>query len=105
MRHWRGLDATERTHFRLHHISTDEVYGSLDAQGLFTELTPYAPNSPYSASKASSDHLVLAWQRARWKNTPQRPHQAVHLSAQVVRDTRRQGFADWKQPAYLTVVA
>lgn len=47
--------------FRFHHISTDEVYGSLGTQGLFTEDTPYAPNSPYSASKASSDHLVRAW--------------------------------------------
>jgi len=47
--------------FRFHHISTDEVYGSLGATGLFCEETPYAPNSPYSASKASSDHLVRAW--------------------------------------------
>ncbi len=47
--------------FRFHHISTDEVYGSLGATGLFTEETPYAPNSPYSASKAASDHLVRAW--------------------------------------------
>jgi dTDP-glucose 4,6-dehydratase len=47
--------------FRLHHISTDEVYGSLGPTGLFTEDTPYDPNSPYSASKASSDHLVRAW--------------------------------------------
>ena len=47
--------------FRFHHISTDEVYGSLGATGMFTEDTPYAPTSPYSASKASSDHLVLAW--------------------------------------------
>jgi len=47
--------------FRFHHISTDEVYGSLDATGLFTEETPYTPNSPYSASKAASDHLVRAW--------------------------------------------
>jgi len=47
--------------FRFHHISTDEVYGSLGATGLFTEDTPYAPNSPYSASKAASDHLVRAW--------------------------------------------
>src|SRR5476649_2604301 len=44
-----------------HHVSTDEVYGSLGAQGLFTETTPYAPNSPYAASKASSDHLARAW--------------------------------------------
>jgi dTDP-glucose 4,6-dehydratase len=47
--------------FRFHHISTDEVYGSLGEVGLFTEDTPYDPNSPYSASKASSDHLVRAW--------------------------------------------
>ena len=47
--------------FRFHHISTDEVYGSLGATGLFTEKTPYDPKSPYSASKASSDHLVRAW--------------------------------------------
>ena len=47
--------------FRFHHISTDEVYGSLGTEGLFTETTAYAPNSPYSASKASSDHLVRAW--------------------------------------------
>ena len=47
--------------FRFHHISTDEVYGSLGPEGLFTETTPYAPNSPYAASKASSDHLVRAW--------------------------------------------
>lgn len=47
--------------FRFHHISTDEVFGSLGAEGMFTEDTPYDPNSPYSASKASSDHLVRAW--------------------------------------------
>ena len=47
--------------FRFHHVSADEVYGSLGAEGLFTEDTPYAPNSPYSASKAASDHLVRAW--------------------------------------------
>lgn len=49
------------TSFRFHHISTDEVYGSLGPEGLFTEDTPYDPRSPYSASKASSDHLVRAW--------------------------------------------
>jgi dTDP-glucose 4,6-dehydratase len=47
--------------FRFHHISTDEVYGALGETGLFTEETPYQPNSPYSASKAASDHLVRAW--------------------------------------------
>ncbi|MEM6904599.1 MAG: dTDP-glucose 4,6-dehydratase [Pseudomonadota bacterium] len=57
--YWQSL--TDRESFRFHHISTDEVYGTLGADGLFTETTPYAPNSPYSASKAGSDHLVRAW--------------------------------------------
>src|SRR5262245_5814896 len=61
LRYWHGLDPAARARFRFHHISTDEVYGSLGAEGLFTETAPYAPNSPYSASKASSDHLVRAW--------------------------------------------
>src|SRR5690606_15766442 len=47
--------------FRFHHVSTDEVYGTLGPTGAFTEEIPYAPNSPYSASKAASDHLVRAW--------------------------------------------
>jgi dTDP-glucose 4,6-dehydratase len=55
------LSGTERDHFRFLHVSTDEVYGSLGSTGLFTEDTAYAPNSPYSASKASSDHFVRAW--------------------------------------------
>ena len=59
--YWGGLPQERKDGFRFHHISTDEVYGSLGATGLFTEETPYAPNSPYSASKASSDHLVRAW--------------------------------------------
>jgi dTDP-glucose 4,6-dehydratase len=61
--YWRNLSAPGRDRFRFHHVSTDEVYGSLDAAGLFTEETPYRPNSPYSASKASSDHLVRAWHK------------------------------------------
>jgi dTDP-glucose 4,6-dehydratase len=61
LRHWRALEPGRRSTFRFLHISTDEVYGSLGTEGLFTESTPYAPNSPYSASKASSDHLVRAW--------------------------------------------
>ncbi|MGH1430290.1 MAG: dTDP-glucose 4,6-dehydratase [Neptuniibacter sp.] len=52
-----------KAEFRFHHISTDEVYGDLEDDGLFTEETPYAPSSPYSASKAGSDHLVRAWYR------------------------------------------
>ena len=59
--YWRGLDAAARERFRFLHVSTDEVYGSLGETGAFTEQTPYAPNSPYSASKAASDHLVRAW--------------------------------------------
>jgi dTDP-glucose 4,6-dehydratase len=61
LRYWRRLDRRARERFRLHHISTDEVYGSLGPEGLFTETTPYAPTSPYSATKASSDHLVRTW--------------------------------------------
>ncbi len=59
--YWRGLDTAAKARFRFQHISTDEVYGSLGPTGLFTEDTPYRPNSPYSASKAASDHLVNAW--------------------------------------------
>jgi dTDP-glucose 4,6-dehydratase len=55
--------AEQAARFRFHHVSTDEVYGDLDAGGFFTEDTPYAPSSPYSASKAASDHLVRAWHR------------------------------------------
>jgi dTDP-glucose 4,6-dehydratase len=58
-RYWQ--EAGQPQDFRFHHISTDEVYGSLSADGKFTEDTPYSPNSPYSASKAASDHLVRAW--------------------------------------------
>lgn len=61
LRHWRGLSPEARAGFRFVHVSTDEVFGSLGREGLFTEATAYAPNSPYSASKASSDHLVRAW--------------------------------------------
>lgn len=59
--YWNGLSEQKKADFRFHHVSTDEVYGTLGETGLFTEETAYAPNSPYSASKASSDHLVRAW--------------------------------------------
>ena len=59
--YWRSLDEKPREKFRFLHVSTDEVYGSLGATGKFTETTPYAPNSPYSASKAASDHFVRAF--------------------------------------------
>jgi dTDP-glucose 4,6-dehydratase len=61
MRYWQGMSREAAERFRFHHISTDEVYGSLGDEGLFTEQTAYDPRSPYSASKASSDHLVRAW--------------------------------------------
>jgi dTDP-glucose 4,6-dehydratase len=59
--YWKSLDGVRRSAFRFHHISTDEVFGSLGDTGYFTETTPYDPRSPYSASKAGSDHLVSAW--------------------------------------------
>ena len=59
--YWRTLDAERRSRFRFHHISTDEVYGSLGNDRKFHEASPYRPNSPYSASKAASDHLARAW--------------------------------------------
>jgi dTDP-glucose 4,6-dehydratase len=59
--YWTGLDADGKAAFRFHHVSTDEVFGSLGDSGLFLETSPYQPNSPYSASKAASDHLVRAW--------------------------------------------
>ncbi|MBB5539647.1 dTDP-glucose 4,6-dehydratase [Rhizobium giardinii] len=61
--YWNTLAADARAAFRFLHVSTDEVYGSLGQEGLFTEATPYDPSSPYSASKAASDHLAKAWAR------------------------------------------
>ncbi len=61
LHYWRMLSASEAERFRFHHVSTDEVFGSLGDDRLFDEDAPYRPNSPYSASKAASDHLVRAW--------------------------------------------
>ena len=61
--YWDGLEGAAKADFRFLHVSTDEVYGSLGEKGLFEETTPYDPSSPYSASKAASDHLAIAWQR------------------------------------------
>jgi dTDP-glucose 4,6-dehydratase len=60
-RYWSGLKGDAKSRFRFHHISTDEVYGALGQDGVFVETTPYSPRSPYAASKASADHLVMAW--------------------------------------------
>jgi len=62
-KYWSQLDKEKQVSFRFHHVSTDEVYGSLGETGLFTEKTAYDPSSPYSASKSSSDHMVRAWHR------------------------------------------
>jgi dTDP-glucose 4,6-dehydratase len=62
-RHWQGLPDAEKDGFRFVHVSTDEVFGSLGEEGLFDEATPYDPSSPYSATKAASDHLARAWHR------------------------------------------
>ena len=62
--HWETLPEQRCAAFRFHHISTDEVFGSLGPEGRFTETTPYDPRSPYSASKAASDQLVRAWHHA-----------------------------------------
>lgn len=61
--YWQALQGDARQAFRFHHVSTDEVYGDLGETGLFEETTPYDPSSPYSASKAASDHMVRAWHR------------------------------------------
>lgn len=61
LEYWRKLDKSAQARFRFHHVSTDEVFGSLGETGLFREDSPYQPNSPYAASKAASDHLVRAW--------------------------------------------
>ncbi|MEO1265893.1 MAG: GDP-mannose 4,6-dehydratase, partial [Pseudomonadota bacterium] len=61
--YWSGLSSAKQEAFRFLHVSTDEVYGSLGDEGHFEEVTPYDPSSPYSASKAASDHLAMAWAR------------------------------------------
>jgi len=63
LRYWKALSRADAAGFRLLHVSTDEVFGSLGAEGLFDENTPYQPSSPYSATKAAADHLVRAWHR------------------------------------------
>jgi dTDP-glucose 4,6-dehydratase len=62
-RYWRALAGADQARFRFHHVSTDEVYGSLGETDAFTETTPYQPNSPYAATKAGADHLVRAWHK------------------------------------------
>lgn len=61
--YWQSLSGAKQARFRFLHVSTDEVFGDLGAEGMFSERTPYAPGNPYSASKAASDHLARAWRR------------------------------------------
>ena len=72
LEHWRQLPGDVSRDFRFIHISTDEVFGSLGESGLFSECSPYAPNSPYSATKAGSDHLVRAWRETSGRSRRRR---------------------------------
>jgi dTDP-glucose 4,6-dehydratase len=104
LRHWRGLDAQRQAAFRFHHISTDEVYGSLGEEGLFTETTAYAPNSPYSASKASSDHLVRAWRETYGLPTLvtncSNNYGPYHFPEKLIPHTIIKGLAEEPMPVY-----
>ncbi|KZR79901.1 dTDP-glucose 4,6-dehydratase 2 [Prochlorococcus marinus str. MIT 1342] len=88
--HWEQLPKERQDRFRFHHISTDEVFGSLGAEGYFSEATPYDPRSPYSASKAASDHLVNAW------------HHTYGLP--VVRTNCSNNYGPWQFPEKLIPV-
>ncbi len=89
--HWDKLSINRRKNFRFHHISTDEVFGSLGKEGKFNECSPYDPRSPYSASKASSDHLVRAW------------HHTYNLP--VVISNCSNNFGPWQFPEKLIPLA
>jgi dTDP-glucose 4,6-dehydratase len=104
LRHWRSLERGAQSQFRFHHISTDEVYGSLGADGLFTEATAYAPNSPYSASKASSDHLVRAWRETYGLPTIvtncSNNYGPYHFPEKLIPHMIIKGLAEEKLPVY-----
>jgi dTDP-glucose 4,6-dehydratase len=104
LRYWGELETDRAASFRFLHVSTDEVYGSLGTEGLFTEQTAYAPNSPYSASKASSDHLVRAW-----RETYQLPtivtncsnnYGPYHFPEKLIPHMIVKGLAEDKLPVY-----
>jgi dTDP-glucose 4,6-dehydratase len=104
LRHWRELDAAGQQAFRLLHISTDEVFGSLDDEGVFTETSAYAPNSPYSASKASSDHLVRAWRETYGLPTLvtncSNNYGPCHFPEKLIPHMIIKGLADEPMPVY-----
>ncbi len=91
LKHYSKLEGDRKAKFRFHHISTDEVYGALGDQGLFNEGTNYDPRSPYSATKASSDHLVRAW------------HHTYHLP--VVLTNCSNNYGPWQFPEKLIPLA
>jgi dTDP-glucose 4,6-dehydratase len=104
LRHWRGLDHAAQASFRFHHISTDEVYGTLGPDGLFGESTAYAPNSPYAATKASSDHLVRAWRETYGLPTIvtncSNNYGRYHFPEKLIPHTIIKGLADEPLPIY-----
>jgi dTDP-glucose 4,6-dehydratase len=104
LRYWRGLDPVAHAQFRFHHVSTDEVYGSLGPEKLFTETTPYAPNSPYSASKAASDHLVRAWRETYGLPTlvtnSSNNYGPYHFPEKLIPHMIIKGLADEPLPVY-----
>ncbi|SDN37788.1 dTDP-glucose 4,6-dehydratase [Afipia sp. GAS231] len=104
LRHWRSLSREKRASFRFLHISTDEVFGSAGAHEHFTEATAYAPNSPYSASKASSDHLVRAWRRTYELPTLvtncSNNYGPYHFPEKLIPHVIIKGLADRSMPIY-----
>jgi dTDP-glucose 4,6-dehydratase len=104
LRYWRGRDRRAQAEFRFHHVSTDEVFGSLGSEGRFCETTAYAPNSPYSASKASSDHLVRAWHRTYGLPTLltncSNNYGPYHFPEKLIPHLTIKGLADEPMPVY-----
>jgi dTDP-glucose 4,6-dehydratase len=104
LRHWRKLPSERRARFRFLHVSTDEVFGSLGSEGSFSETTAYAPNSPYSASKASSDHLVRAWRETYELPTLvtncSNNYGPYHFPEKLIPHMILKGLADESMPVY-----
>jgi dTDP-glucose 4,6-dehydratase len=104
LRYWRTLPPDRRDKFRLVHVSTDEVFGTLPALGLFSEDSPYAPNSPYSATKAGSDHLVRAWRETYGLPTIvtncSNNYGPYHFPEKLIPHIILRGLADQSLPIY-----
>jgi dTDP-glucose 4,6-dehydratase len=104
LRYWRLLGSERRASFRFLHVSTDEVFGSLGPDGVFTETSSYAPNSPYAASKASSDHLVRAWRETYELPTLltncSNNYGPYHFPEKLIPHLIIKGLADTELPVY-----